>query len=213
MKQIGLEAEYFVGLKVEKLPVPVIVPQVLPHDETGILVEVRGKPGNPYEAVGSFVGEYFNIRDKLDKLELKMLLDFRYKLSAKLKIDISREFAKGIYKARNLYSDNKTHRKSTAFYYAGLHIHFSNNKEYKMYTPDGQFNKTMNFPQIMDIPNIVRKMDEKYKDTITPFHRNIGCYEIKEDNFEYRSFPTYHINEIEDITGLLHIAQFAYGLM
>jgi len=213
MKKIGLESEYFVALVDDLEENPVIIPSQFPTDESGILLEVRGKPGEPYFATYSFVQEYFHLQELLKELSLKIILTHRHKITKRMQLDLSRQFAKGIYKAQNLYSDVKTHRKSTAYYYAGLHVHFSNNFEHKMYTPDGQYSRMLTVPQIVDIPHIVRKMDEEYGDQISAYHRNKGCYELKGDNFEYRSLPTYFIESLEDIANLLALAKFAYGLI
>ena len=212
MKKIGLESEYFICQINDEEENPVMIPRQLPIDESGILMEVRGNPGEPYTATYSFVQEYFRLQEVLKDLGLKIVLTHRYKFGKKLRLDLSRLFPKGIYRAQNLYSDVKTHRKSTAYYYAGLHVHFSDN-DVRTYTDAKGIKSTINIPGILDIPFIVRKMDEEHGDQISAFHRNKGCYELKNDNFEYRSLPTYFIESLEDISNLLVLAKFAYGLM
>lgn len=211
MKRIAFESEYFIAQNSDRM-VPAVIPPAYPMDESGILLEVRGKAGDPYKAVGSFLAEYLKIKDKLHADGLHMLHHTRIRLSKQLKLELSRGFVKPLYKAQNLYKDDRTHVKSASYHYAGLHIHFSDNTEYESHTADGQYSKTMIIPKILDIPTIVRKLDGEYKDLITAEFRNIGCYELKGDNFEYRSMPTYWIAELEDVEALLSIAKFAYSL-
>lgn len=209
MKQIGFESEYFIAKDGEK--VPAIVPSQLPQDESGILVEVRGKPGNSYEAVSSFVGAYLRMKDLLDELGYYIMPDRRIKLSKTMALELSRQFAKGIYRAQNIYSDTRTHRKNTSYQYAGLHIHFSDNEQRTYYDKKG-LSSTVNIPNVLDMPTIVRKMDLEYKDIVAEAFRNVGCYELKGDNFEYRSLPTFFVYDLDDIEILLSIAKFAYDL-
>ncbi len=211
MKRIAFESEYFIAKNSDRT-MPTIVPTLYPMDESGILIEVRGKAGDPYEAVGSFIAQYFKIKEMLHKDGLHMLYHTRIRLSKKLKLKLSRGFVKPLYKAQNLYKDDRTHVKSASYQYAGLHIHFSDNTEYRSHTADGQYSKAITIPKILDIPTIVRKLDENYRDIIIGSYRNIGCYELKGDNFEYRSMPTYWISELEDVESLLSVAKFAYSL-
>lgn len=222
MKKIGFEAEYFIANasdidiylnrnNVEKLN-PVIVPTKFPADESGILVEVRGDCGDPYFSVSSFVSEYFRVKDALTEEGLGIIPACRMKINKKLKLELSRGFAKGTYTAQNLYSDSRTHRKHSSYHYAGLHVHFSDN-ETREFVGKGGRKSIVNIVTPLDIPHIVRKMDEKYRDIIASEYRNPGCYELKSDNFEYRSLPTFWIEELENIESLLSLAKFAFGLM
>lgn len=210
MKKIGFESEYFVS-KIDGT-VPVIPPNLFPKDESGILIEIRGEPGNSYVSVFSFVKEYFRVRDMLHEAGLKIMNHCRMRLPNDLKLELSRQFSKPIYKAQNIYSATRTHVKNKSYQYAGLHIHFSNNEKRDYTSPEG-IKSTVVIPHILDMPSIIKKMDVKYKDIITSEYRNIGCYELKNDNFEYRSMPTFWIEEIEDIESLISIAKFAYGLL
>jgi hypothetical protein len=210
MKKIGIESEYFIA-KIGG-DIPVVVPTQLPHDASGILVEVRGKPGDFYGATFSFIEAYFHTKERLHEFGYKILHITRHKLDKNLRLDLARQFAKGIYKAQNIYSDAKTHRKNLSYHYAGMHIHFSDNTERTFIDKNG-IKSVINIPGILDIPFIVRKMDEEYANIISDAHRNKGCYELKGDNFEYRSLSTFWIEELEDIESLLSVAKFAFQLM
>jgi len=211
MKKIGLESEYFIK-KVGKDKTPQIIPSGIPRDESGILMEIRGNAGDPYYATFSFAEEYFRVQKMLEKIGYEILPITRIKLSRKLEIALARQFVKGLYRAQNLYSDTETHRKDTSYHYAGLHVHFSDIYDETIRDEKCRERK-ISVPKMLDVPLIVKRMDEKYKILINTARRNPGCYELKSDHFEYRSLPTVFINTLTDIHKLLNITQYAYSLL
>lgn len=174
--KIGFELEkfYLVNKSVA------VVPQSIPHDDCGWLVEYRGQPFyDPYEAVGSLVAEMERVKTLLP--EGASTSDAPYmNVPRAVKLSARRLYTKGVLKFRNLYGKNPSHRD-----HAGLHISFTSplsirNKE----------DRTVVVNQLWDFSQAFRTLDTIYAKEIKTAKRVPGFYEIKPDlRIEYRSLP------------------------
>lgn len=157
------------------------VPDGIPRDECGYLVEARTPPmARVDQAVWLLCAE----RESIDKQLRKHGLASEYSVpSVKVPRHIYdrmlRDFGKGRVKYHNLYGDKK--RLKRGYTYIGLHVHFSNT----FLAKDGEHHLPMN------MPIIIRSMDEFFKREIKEAGRVPGSYEMKVHGFEYRSLPAF----------------------
>lgn len=204
MYKYGMELEYFVWDKKCMAQVITSIPELrseLTTDEFPVLGEIRT---DPYPKVHLVTAEVeWKLHDVLRKLsktkytiaELKKFPTVPHKgRNATLisQMVMSKpiwkslqdvDWSKRASKERNLYGKVKgmNFRKMTA----GLHIHFSDMQEYKI-------NGRPNFiGRPLDIPSIVRQLDNEFRAEILASGRQAGWYEMKSHGFEYRSLPNW----------------------
>ena len=163
-----------------------------PSDEMGFLIEIRSEhsPSVRDILLSLEIIEEIN-RSKADRLGLQTIVkhqmditkEFQDYIYKKYRLDTFPDFTKNIYGARESHHTGFRGDKATA----GLHVHFSRRN-----TSD----RTSEIVQL-PIEEIVRQMDNKFKDLIESSGRIPGEYEPKKHGFEYRSLPaTAPIREI-----------------
>ena len=176
----GFEREYFLKRGTEF----VLAPANIPKDECGYLAEARGEPHRePMAAAFLMLAE----ESKLDHLAGGIqLLPLAYaELPPALIRAALRAHGKNSTPAErgNLYGlDYRDNDKTIR---AGLHVHFSNEKE--VTGRDG--NSTVLVPQIFDFVKIIQRLDKAFKSEIKAAKRIPGLYEMKAHGVEYRSLP------------------------
>jgi len=188
--EIGLEKEIFL-LKNSKI----VEPQVYSflHDIFEFLVEIRSIPSDRFYPVYMTLKEQelqYSLRankfglyldDTPNRLAETKWVEYLWDKYNLHKYEVE-DHTKNIYSTKKqshhlgvLRTDFKDTKRLTA----GVHVHFS--------CRDSKTGEKIDLP----IEDIVRKMDEKFYDTIVGARRNIGEYEEKESyGFEYRSLPS-----------------------
>lgn len=179
----GLEQEFFLKDVEGNFVIP--VPKTLPYDESGFLVESRGKPfENITDAVYSLMGETHKI---IRKLPVGFSLDISpfAAINKAQKFAVRREFSKGTNNYQNLYG-YEYHKTSQNEHTAGIHISFT--REESVYIP----NSTPRVVNAMfDFVQLFRYLDKQFSSEIKDAKRRPGFYEIKSDGrIEYRSLPS-----------------------
>jgi len=192
MREIGIEKEFFLLKKDSTLPIDerIIEPKIyeFPSDVFGFLVELRSEPWvhlNTVKMTWDMTKSYWEHR--ADKFG--MLLD------DVSNITVSRRKGKYFYNkyggdrhldyTKNIYGHKETHHLGMFFnthtcrLTAGMHVHFS--------IRDSDCN-VIEFTK-EQIEEIVKTMDEAFKEDIEKEHRIIGEWEPKQHGFEYRSTP------------------------
>lgn len=191
MKKIGLEQEFFL-LEVNQdgsynlVDVPLLG---LPFDECGYLVEARGEPNiSAINSAYSLLGAVHKLGDRVEAVckreerTLYLLPESYRKVSPRVRNYFLRKYGKNASRTKNLYGKAPS---NNSFLKAGLHVHFSD-----FHIEKGKDDVEIQVHNILDIPTIVRKLDEHFRDEIRSSKRTIGNYEIKSHGFEYRSLPT-----------------------
>lgn len=190
--KIGLEKEFFLLSKVGDIPL--VVPKLLPADESGVLVEARGKPfTNPIKAVFDLKAEIFRL-DQLVKDQSFYLDDSPIMtIPRETMVKARRTYEKGLISYRNLYGF-KHHRNRQTEQTAGIHISFTNEKtlSYNARITDGTYEKKkLVYYAQFDWATIFTELDKRYKERIKLAKRNPGFYELKSNGrIEYRSLPS-----------------------
>jgi hypothetical protein len=173
----GFEREFFVKANGKY----VICPFVIAHDDCGYLAESRGEPhADPLKAAYLLLADEDKLKDQAKRNRVQLVLEDTAKLSPEVRRDALRRNGKGKYPVErgNLYGLD--YKATDDILRAGLHVHFSNEIETKnKYTASG----------FLDIPRIVRKLDEAFAEVIKKANRLKGFYETKKHGFEYRSLP------------------------
>lgn len=166
--KFGIEKEFFVKIDIDTFALPKDIGlEEGQCDECGYLAEARSKPfSDPNHTI-------FDLELEIEKLNKKktkgMLIDIpRIKLPYKLMWKATRTFGKGRSEDECLYGEVKPKNRIQT---AGIHIHFSDKD------------------RILNIPRIVKFLDNKFKDEIKNTKRQFGLYEMKPWGFEYRSLP------------------------
>jgi len=191
MFKYGLEQEFFIENDKSNL---VVVPDYLPHDSCGLLVEARGKPfASPFDAVCSLMADVLRIKRQVSELteDLNLLKQPIMQVSRVLRIEAQRKYEKGLLSYKNLYGFNHHANKITE-QTAGIHVSFTNEKEFSYYTQNRKSceRTTHTYNTIWDFPTIVTAFDKRYSKEIAEAKRKPGFYEIKDNGrIEYRSLP------------------------
>lgn len=182
MLKIGLEKEAFLL----KDGVPVVVPNELPKDDCGLLVEARGQAfTDPTQAIFSLKGAFHDIETKAAKLGFTVDESPIKEIDRDIVRKASRTHTKGLIQFRNLYGF-KDHKHTTKEFPSGIHISFTKERHYS--TKDG-YQGIIN--EMFDFPSLFRYLDKTFKEEIKAAKRNPGFYEIKPDGrIEYRSLPS-----------------------
>lgn len=178
--EIGLEQELFL-MKDNKILEPSLFG--FPSDEMGFLIELRSW----HSTVSSDILRSIRNLQTLANYKAKQL-DF--KIINKHQIKVDDKFMKYIiekYKidqmpdyTDNIYGIKETHHtgfSKDSYATAGLHVHFSKRV----------IKGSKAFIAPLNIPYIVTKMDNKFKDLIERDGRIMGEIEPKSHGFEYRS--------------------------
>lgn len=182
----GFELEFFLR---DLTGVPVLVPDGLPYDECGWLVEVRSEP---HEDITKAIYLLKAAQDDVERLVLKKNLTPTYlplfEIPRDLKVQAARRYGKGILNYRNLYGF-ETHRNSTKLATASLHISFTAERTFT-YQDTKERDRTFKYPGFVDHAKLITGLDWAFKEEIRVAKRNPGFYEIKSDGrIEYRSLP------------------------
>lgn len=181
MITIGLEQEFFL-CNGDQL---VVVPQFIPHDECGWLVEARSRPFDSLvEAVYSLQASVHDIKQQLSCTAV-LSPEPVMKVSKEVRVEASRKYSKGLTRYQNLYGHIR-HRFAGNEAGAGIHITFANILSY-MDNKHHQHKAGINF----DWPRLFRLLDVEFAQEIKDTKRRPGFYELKHDGkVEYRSLPS-----------------------
>jgi len=190
LREIGFEKEYFLVRKNGKLEDP--REHGFPVDDSGYLVEARGKPSSDYyQAVFNLLLEEKKLKDFARKIGLKLVAKPNRKFSLKQALKFFQGFKPK--DRNNIYGKELPEdffRKT-----AGLHVHFSEKEpqlfEYEILENSKPVTKHFKYFQYqqLDIPNLVRQLDKAFRKEIKRAKRIEGEYRIKKHGFEYRSLP------------------------
>jgi hypothetical protein len=193
--RIGIEREFFLLKK------GVIVEPALygfPYDEFGFLVELRTRPHTNSK---DLLKEYAELHSALvvyaEKLKLDLVVVHKMPIDKTFINYLSKKYSYDslLDTTANIYPYTaKSHATGLDKGYgtAGLHIHFSRHWE------DG---RRVQLPFV----EIIKALDNKFKDIILLAERNLGEFEIKVHGFEYRSLPA-------DITLAIPV-EFAFKIL
>jgi hypothetical protein len=194
MFRYGFELEGFaLGTGTE-----IVIPPIgWPTDGFPGLVEIRTTGPNLLEdAYFGILKGLYGIRDNICNLSI---IHHEHKFSGKQVAEMrrTRRFdAKDQLDIRCIY--NKEPRALNGRTLASFQINISNliNEEYKTNrVVDGKIEEQIRTPEkygMLDVPNIVRRLDEAFKDDIKRSNRQPGFYAIKDTyRLEYRSLPNF----------------------
>lgn len=156
------------------------VPNAIPRDGCGYLVEFRGEPHTkPLFAKYLLDAERHRVGDHLALYHLMYATcDARVKLLPKFKRAMLYKHGKNAGKASCIYGELKE-KYNDPYSYAGLHIHIS-----KTGTVNGV---ECSIP--FDHVPIIKHLDKTFSSVIKEAGRQPGLYCIKPYGFEYRSLP------------------------
>jgi len=197
--EIGLEQEIWLLDKYNKILEPSLYG--FPSDEMGFLIEIRSEHSDNVDDIVRSIRTLKLINaNKARKLGFHVVIEpymdvdneFIDYFSTKYKYNELPDFT------RNVYGESKvTHHtgiignKATA----GLHVHFSRR------VIDGNKCKLVKLPT----EEIVKNMDNRFREYIIKSDRLLGEYELKQHGFEYRSLP--------DIAPLIPVTKYALEIL
>lgn len=185
--KFGFEKEYFLYKKGVLAVVPKNSP--FPIDECGYLVEARGDANtDPFKAAFLLLAEEHRLKKLVAKKGFKIKQESFNVITPEFQRDALRNYGKGVVpneRGNLLGLDFPIETEIVAR--AGLHIHFSNTREFK--DKDGK--SVGSCCEMMDMVKIIQAMDKAFATEITAARRIPGCYEMKaaHGGFEYRSLP------------------------
>jgi hypothetical protein len=190
--EYGFEIEFFVTKKKEF----VISPARMPMDECGWLVEARGQPrAAPLEAAFSCLADIHRLKVAAKTHKVILSKASYTELDPVLMRTARRTYGKREYPEGrgNIYGIDFAPDDDLAR--AGLHIHFSDYVERR-----NEKGEVFRDHRQINMPRIIRALDEKYKKEIEDSKRLPGFYEMKNWGFEYRSLP--------NTMNLIEVAEF-----
>lgn len=166
-----------------------LVPDGLPYDECGWLVEVRSEPHTDIrKAIALLNAELESVTEQATKKSIILMREPMTEIPRNLKVQAARKHGKGLLRYRNVYG-HETHRNSTRFQTASLHISFTNEQKWHYTNKDGQ-QMSHKYPGFVDHAKLIVGLDRAFKAEIAAAKRNPGFYEVKDDGrIEYRSLP------------------------
>lgn len=171
-----------------------IPPSGMPVDGFAGLVELRSPPSwDPYECYGNIISQCKKLEDKYD---CKLVLNPSHTFSAS-ELSVIRRSTWAPVKDRtsiisNLYN-SKPKLLGRGVAMASLQINISNQIGRAWTTKDGEAIKAQY--GMLDIPAVVRKLDEIFAAEIKAAKRAPGWYAVKQDiRLEYRSLPNVCFN-------------------
>lgn len=175
--KVGFEREWFVQRGKEWVEVPGLLPQ----DECGYLAEARGEPhADPLKAAYMLLAEERKLKAQARQQKVRLVLLDTAELSKELRARALAMHGKNpVPRGRGVLYSSKIEPDTKMVPRAGLHVHFSNQISVKTQVVNG----------FIDIPKIVRALDEQYETDIFHAGRRLGEYELKGYGFEYRSLP------------------------
>lgn len=203
--KFGFEKEYFLTRK--DSPEFCEVPTSLPMDECGYLAECRGPAADDLlTAAYLFLCEQDKLIDRAAQLGYQLdLFTNTTRLPAKFRQEVMRAHGKDCYPATRYNLYGKDIGPNDKWDRAGLHVHFSAQKEVvtERCKECGTPKSRMVVAGSLNIPLIVRVLDERYADLIKSCRRLPGWYELKDHGFEYRSLPAHFPNDVIDVAKFL----------
>lgn len=166
---------------------PVLVPDGLPYDECGWLVEIRSTPATD---VVEAIHLLHAAREKVEKDARKAQVTLAYvplfDIPRDLKVKAARKHGKGIIAYHNVHG-YETHRTRLAT--ASLHVSFTDERTFH-YTDAKGANRDHKYQGFVDHARIIATFDKAFREEIKAAKRNPGFYEVKGDGrIEYRSLP------------------------
>ena len=178
----------------------VLVPNGLPYDECGWLVEIRSEPHTDIrKAIALLQAEFDSVKEQaIDKgiiLEQIPLAE----IPRDLKVQAARKHGKGLINYRNIYG-YETHKNSTRFQTASVHVSFTDERTFHYENKDGR-NREFHYPGFVDHAKLIVGLDKAFVAEIKAAKRNPGFYEIKGDGrIEYRSLPNnIDLNKLREV--------------
>jgi hypothetical protein len=199
----GLEKELFIL----KNNVIQMVPKnsELPFDESGVLIEARGKPSdNIIEAVYNLKAEEYRITKIANNLEFITSDIPIMQVTRDFKREVRRNYTKGLISFQNMYN-YKDNRHSQNEITAAVHISFTNPKSRIVNLYIGKdsapISEKIIWNEYFDFIKYVKALDKAFKEEIKQSKRNPGFYEVKPDGrVEYRSLPSnVNLNKIIEV--------------
>jgi hypothetical protein len=184
IKEIGLEREMWLLDSQNRI---VEAPAYnFPADEMGFLVEVRSSWGNGNDyIVESLESARQAEENKAQRLGFKIVIAPEIKVTDEWQKYIADKYKHYLFAddTQNIYGKQE-HSHNTGLLpgraTAGMHIHFS--------IWDTEKAQCRHF-KLSEIEQIVRELDEEFKELIIVNKRNLGEWEPKKHGFEYRSLP------------------------
>lgn len=192
MFRYGFELEGFATLNGE-ITIP---PSHWPVDGFPGLVEIRTVgPNHLEDAYFKILQGIYNTQQYQNHIANFGITEYKYSGKQIAEMRKTRRFeAKDQLDIRCIY--NKDPRALNGKTLASFQINISNlvNEEYKTQrVVDGKIEDQIKVPEkygMLDVPNIVRRLDETFKDVIKNSNRQPGFYAIKDTyRLEYRSLP------------------------
>lgn len=201
--KIGFELEAFCLSTITKLPI--LVPGILPMDECGWLIEVRSEPHTDVtKAIYLLGAEQQKVERLAEKAGVSLDLNPLREIPRDLKVQAARRNGKGLIAYRNIYG-YETHRNSTRFQTASLHISLTNECENHWRLPNENADRVFKYQGFIDHAKFIMGLDQAFKSEIAEAKRNPGFYERKYDGrIEYRSLPNnVNLDKVHDVLELL----------
>ena len=167
MKEIGVEVEAFIADKEGKVVEPRKIG--LPIDDCGFLAEVRTESHTEsYLLAAEIYKELNSLKKRVLEQGYDILDNHVYKPTSKERRHFALEYGKEYETVYSIYTteDRMSFEKRT--WTAGLHVHFSNINTLKTEK------QTIQIPSIINIPQIIRKLDNIFKDEIRKIHERLS---------------------------------------
>jgi hypothetical protein len=184
-KEIGLEVEFFI----EDLKGNIVEPPItISTDECGFLGEIRTKPfSSSYHLVGNLIAELMEVEKSLEERNLRISKLSYYKPSKEEIKHFLLRYPKKLEPTYSIYS-TKDANNLDSYWRAGTHIHFSSSWKETIIDSKNNSREIIHYYQL-NIPLIIKTLDEKFKNILKDNKRHKGIYRLKEHGFEYRSLP------------------------
>jgi len=161
----------------------------LPHDAIPYLLEIRADPAkNPLEALYRLKYARAVLTPQLRDHEILVTPETQHRLSPAEIRYLRHTATKAPDTTLSLYGA-VIRVPARNVITAGFHIHFSNNMKFTQSLHDGSTQERTVFG-FLDVPTIIRTLDDTFSDSIKSAGRQRGLYRIKPHGFEYRSLPT-----------------------
>jgi hypothetical protein len=188
MLNFGFEKEFFLA---DEQNEPVLIPEVLPMDSCGWLVEARSQAfPDPVDAMFSLRADIHRIQTQLNKINerheaIPLHLDDSpvKQINEDVRIEAKRKYFKGLISHQNFHGFNR-HRTKPNEATAGFHVSFSN--VLTRMVKDDRVTSYGNF----DWMQMFLGLEKAFEGDIRGTKRNLGFYELKSTGrIEYRSLP------------------------
>ena len=208
-----------------------LVPDGLPYDECGWLVEVRSEPHHDLDkAIALLEAELLIVARAAWKAGVVLVREPLIEIPRELRVAAARIHDKGRISYQNIYG-HQTHRCSPRFATAALHISLTNSHCFQYFKPEytksagtvqgsmfgwAKFNlptpkiamkeAEFGYPGFVDHALLIGFLDKYFKTEIRAARRNPGFYERKADGrIEYRSLPNnVDLEKVRDVIGSIY---------